>query len=75
MEKGVFYLALYNEIFINTAKDIGNGARVEIFDRNRLYGALGYHILNKLKVQFGYMYQSNNSYSKGQFQLSVHHSF
>ena len=75
MKKGVFYLALYNELFVNTARDIGNGATVEFFDRNRLYGALGYHILDKLKVQLGYMYQSNNSYGKGQFQLSVHHSF
>lgn len=75
MKKGVFYIALYNELFVNTSKDIGNGRTVEFFDRNRLYGALGYHILDKLKVQLGYMYQSNNSYGKGQFQLSVHHSF
>ena len=75
MEKNTFYLALYNEIFINTAKDIGNGKSVEIFDRNRAYAALGYHILDQLKVQLGYMYQSNNLYGKGQLQLSVHHTF
>lgn len=75
MEQGVFYLALYNEIFVNSSKDIGNGRSVEFFDRNRLYGALGYHILDKLQVQLGYMYQSNNAYGKGQFQLSVHQSF
>lgn len=75
MKKGVFYIALYNELFINTSKEIGNGRTVEFFDRNRLYGALGYHILDNLQVQLGYMYQSNNSYGKGQFQLSVHQSF
>lgn len=75
MEKGTFYLALYNELFINTAKDIGDGRTVSIFDRNRLYGALGYYILDKLKVQLGYMYQSNNAYGKGQLQLSLHQSF
>ncbi|MCH2022646.1 MAG: DUF2490 domain-containing protein [Saprospiraceae bacterium] len=75
LKKGAFYIGLYNELFINTGKDIGNGATVEIFDRNRLYGALGYHILDNLKVQLGYMYQSNNSYGKGQLQLSVHHAF
>ena len=75
MEKGTFYLAFYNELFINTAKDIGNGRTVSIFDRNRLYGALGYYILDKLKVQLGYMYQSNDAYGKGQLQVSVHQSF
>lgn len=75
MKKGTFYLALYNELFINTDKNIGAGRTVEIFDRNRLYGALGYHVLDHLKVQVGYMYQSNDVYGKGQLQLSVHHSF
>ena len=75
MEKGTFYLALYNELFMNTSKDIGNGNQVELFDRNRLYGAIGYHIFDRLKVQVGYMYQSINSYGKGQFQVSVHQSF
>ena len=75
MEKHTLYLALYNELFINTDTEIGNGATGTIFDRNRLYGALGFYILDNLKVQLGYMYQSNSSYGKGQLQLSVHHSF
>ena len=75
MEKGTFYLALYNELFVNTGRDIGSGRQVEFFDRNRLYGAIGYHIFDRLKVQLGYMYQSNNAYGKGQFQVSVHQSF
>ena len=73
LEKNSWYLALYNEIFINGQKDIGNGNTVEIFDRNRLYMALGYMLNTHLKVQLGVMRQTNNSYSKNQIQLSLHH--
>jgi len=75
LNKGAIYLAFYNEIFINGQKDIGDGRRVEIFDRNRLYGALGYAIKDNLKVQAGFMEQTLNNSSKGQLQLSLHHSF
>lgn len=75
LEKGSVYLALYNEVFINTSKNIGQGRTVSIFDRNRAYGAIGYHITNKLKVQLGYMYQSLSASGKGQAQLSVHQNF
>ena len=36
MDNKTIYLALYNEIFINGQRDIGNDATVEIFDRNRV---------------------------------------
>lgn len=75
LSKGSFYLALYNELFINGQKDIGNGATVELFDRNRAYAALGYSLLDNLKVQAGFMEQTSNSISKGQIQLSLHHRF
>jgi hypothetical protein len=75
LEKGAIYLALYNELFINTSKNIGQGKTVSLFDRNRLYGAIGYHILDHLKVQLGYMHQSLDASAKGQMQLSVHHNF
>ncbi|MCH4822309.1 DUF2490 domain-containing protein [Gramella lutea] len=75
LNKNSIYLAFYNELFINGQKDIGNGRQVELFDRNRLYGALGYALKDNLKVQFGYMEQSLNNLSKGQLQLSLHHSF
>ena len=73
--KNSIYLAFYNELFINGQKDIGNGRRVELFDRNRLYGALGFAIKDNLKVQAGFMEQTLNNSSKGQLQLSLHHSF
>ncbi len=73
--KKAIYLALYNEIFINGEREIGYGRRVELFDRNRFYSALGYAIKDNLKVQAGYMTQTTNALSKGQIQLSLHHSF
>lgn len=75
LDKNSLYLAFYNEIFINGQKNIGDGRSVEIFDRNRLYGALGYAIKDNLKIQFGFMEQALNNSSKGQLQLSMHHSF
>ena len=69
------YLALYNEIFINGQRDIGNGNRVELFDINRFYGAIGYLINAKTKVQLGCMRQSTNNWSKNQLQLSFHQKF
>jgi len=75
LNKNSIYLAFYNEIFINGQKDLGNGRSVEIFDRNRLYGAIGYALKGNLKLQVGYMEQTLNTSSKGQIQLSVHHNF
>ncbi|WP_378185410.1 DUF2490 domain-containing protein [Aquimarina sp. W85] len=74
MKKNTFYLALYNEIFINGQRDIGNGVSVEIFDRNRFYAAVGYIIKEGLKVQLGVMNQTTDNINKNQLQLSVHHS-
>ncbi len=48
------YLSMYNEIFLNT-----NGV---IFDRNRLYGGLGYRLNPKLRFELGYM---NQFFSEG----------
>ncbi|TRO67582.1 DUF2490 domain-containing protein [Christiangramia sabulilitoris] len=75
LNRNAIYLALYNELFINGQRDIGGGRRVEIFDRNRFYTALGYALRDNLKIQGGYMIQSTNALDKGQLQLSLHHSF
>lgn len=77
LNKAVFedktvYLALYNELFINGERKIGNGNTVEVFDRNRLYLAMGYMIKKDLKIQFGMMRQSTNTWSKNQLQFSFH---
>jgi hypothetical protein len=73
MHKGTFYLAFYNELFINGQRSIGDGDPVEVFDRNRCYAALGYMIKKGLKIQFGAMNQTTDTWSKNQLQLSIHH--
>jgi len=73
MEKGTVYLALYNELFINGQKKVSATATTQYFDRNRLYGAMGYYLKDNLKMQLGLMNQASNSQSKNQMQLSLHH--
>jgi len=69
---GGFYIPIYNEIFINGEK-IEN---VEYFDRNRLYGGLGYVWKENLKIQVGVMEQTLNfGIRKTQLQFSLHHTF
>lgn len=75
LNKKSIYLAFYNEIFINGERDIGNGRRVELFDRNRLYSGLGYGLTDNLRMQLGYLEQTSSLISKGQLQLSLHHTF
>jgi hypothetical protein len=52
--KHAFFAALYDEVFINFGKDVG----YNIFDQNRLYGAVGYSISPTLKMELGYLYQT-----------------
>lgn len=73
LEAKTVYLGLYNEIFINGQRDIGNGNTVEIFDRNRLYFSLGYVIKKEFRIQLGWMRQTTDNWSKNQMQLSFHH--
>lgn len=75
LNENAIYLALYNELFINGERNIGNGNTVEIFDRNRFYTGLGYSYTNSLRFQLGYMEQTSDLFSKGQLQVSVHHVF
>ena len=75
MEPKTLYLALYNELFINGQRNIGENKSVEIFDRNRFYTALGYVISKGLKVQAGLMNQSTNNWKKNQLQISLHNNF
>ena len=74
MEPKTLYLSFYNEIFINGQRNIGDGKTVAFFDLNRLYGAFGYVFRKGLKMQFGMMRQTTNSFGKNQLQLSLHHT-
>ena len=73
--KGTYYVAFYNELFINGQRGIGDGRSVELFDRNRTYGGLGYGITDGLRVQLGVMHQLTDVWGKDQLQVSLHHSW
>jgi hypothetical protein len=75
LTKDAIYLALYNELFINGEKNIGNNRTVAFFDRNRFYIGMGYSLTNKLRAQAGFMNQTTDAFGKNQFQLSLHHTF
>ncbi|MFV9550938.1 DUF2490 domain-containing protein [Algibacter sp. PT7-4] len=70
-----YYVALYNELFINGQTNIGDNREVELFDRNRTYLGLGYVLNPKMKIQLAWMNQKTVNLGKGQMQLSLHHSF
>lgn len=74
-EKKTVYVALYNELFINGQRDIGDGRVVEIFDRNRMYLGMGYMLNPNMKFQLAWMNQITDTQKKGQLQLSMHHKF
>jgi len=59
--KNSLYLSIYDEIFINTV--------AEVFDRNRLYGGIGYKINDNLKMELGYMNQFLNGGNRDQINL------
>jgi len=74
LSPGAYYLALYNELFINGERDTGRG-RVDYFDRNRAYAGLGYSISKGLRVQVGVMRQDTQNLDRTQLQLGLHHNF
>lgn len=73
--EGAVYLSFYNEIFVNLDQGIGNGRRVDHFDRNRAYLAMGYSVTDNVRLQFGYMHQDTDDVSKGQVQFNLFHRF
>jgi hypothetical protein len=67
MIDNTFYLSVYNEIFINTESTV--------FDRNRLYGGLGYKVNDGLRFEAGYMNQFLNGFGRDQINLIAFLSF
>ena len=62
------YLSAYTEFFFNTNDDI--------FDRNRLYGGLGYKFSKKVKAELGYMNQFlGNGNNRDQINIIVFVNF
>ncbi|MCH7413368.1 DUF2490 domain-containing protein [Belliella sp. R4-6] len=69
MTANTYYLSVYNEIFMNTQVE-NNPA---LFDRNRLYGAIGYQFNPSIRMEVGMMRQNvnNNLFSRNQLQFVV----
>ena len=63
MEPGAVFLGVYDEVFVNTEQTF--------FDRNRLYGALGYQFKPELSMQVGMLFQRINPYGKKYLQLAL----
>lgn len=61
------YLSAYNEIFVNTEQNY--------FDRNRLYGGIGYRFSSKLRTEVGVMNQTTNNESRNQLNIMVFYNF
>jgi hypothetical protein len=55
------YLSAYNEIFLNTQDNA--------FDRNRLYGGLGYRLNSMFRVELGYMNQFLDTSGRDQINI------
>jgi len=60
-EKNKFYLSAYNEIFLNS--------ETAIFDRNRLYGGIGFIVNKNLRFELGYMNQFFENSSRDQLNI------
>ena len=55
------YLSAYNEVFLNTES--------AVFDRNRVYGGIGYQVNKNIRIEAGYMSQLFENASRDQFNL------
>jgi len=60
-ENNKYYLSAYNEIFLNT--------KTSIFDRNRMYGGIGYNINKNIRIEAGYMSQFFERSSRDQLNI------
>jgi hypothetical protein len=66
-ETSKYYISAYNEVFLNTMS--------AIFDRNRVYGGIGYSLNKNLKLEAGYMNQFFETSSRDQFNLMAFVTF
>ncbi|WP_438874654.1 DUF2490 domain-containing protein [Winogradskyella psychrotolerans] len=66
-ESNSYYLSVYNEIFLNTESSV--------FDRNRVYGGLGYKVNKSLRIEAGYMNQFFETNNRDQFNIITYLNF
>lgn len=64
--KNAVYIAAYDELFIH-----GNRTH---FDRNRIYGAIGYAFTDQLRMEAGFMTQQLQATHRGQLMLSFYNN-
>ncbi|MEP3837551.1 MAG: DUF2490 domain-containing protein [Algibacter sp.] len=55
------YFSAYNEIFLNT--------KSSVFDRNRVYGGLGYNLNKNIRIEAGYMNQFFETTGRDQLNI------
>lgn len=67
LQNNTWYLSAYNEVFLNTKADA--------FDRNRLYGGLGYRFNPVVRVELGYMNQFFNRGGRDQINMILGANF
>ncbi len=60
------YLSIYDELFLHVNQSV--------FDRNRLYGALGYVISDYVKIEIGAMNQLTKTQQRNQLQIVVYNN-
>jgi len=63
IDVGTYYLGVYDEIFLQPGETN--------FDRNRLYGGLGYKYASNIQLQFGYLLQTVGSTTKQYLQFGL----
>ena len=63
-----YYISAYNEIFIDASQE-------NSFDRNRIYGGLGYQLNSNIKLELGYMNQIFNTSSRDQVNVICFFNF
>lgn len=63
MEAGACYLSAYNEFFLHLDRPV--------FDRNRVYGALGWVLRKDLRLELGMMTQILETRSRPQVQVAL----
>lgn len=63
MIKNAVYISAYNEVFLSGEKPI--------FDRNRIYGGLGYVINKNFRVETAIMTQVFENKNRPQFQIAL----
>ena len=67
LDDRTWYLSIYNEVFLNTQNDL--------FDRDRLYGGLGYKINHGLRLEMGYMNQFFQNGGRDQINIMAFVNF